>query len=46
MKDEYDFSKSERGEFYHPAAPLTPPVHLDREVLGYLSKRAVAQGLH
>ncbi|MEO8925886.1 MAG: hypothetical protein ABI306_01870 [Caulobacteraceae bacterium] len=31
MKDEYDFSKGERGKFYHPAATLTPPVHLDPE---------------
>ena len=25
MKDEYDFSKAERGKFYRPGAVLNPP---------------------
>jgi hypothetical protein len=44
MKDEYDFSHSERGKFYRPGAQLIPPVHLDPEVLSYLTARAEARG--
>jgi hypothetical protein len=44
MKDEYDFSKAERGKFHRPGAELVPPVHLEPEVLSYLSARAAAQG--
>jgi len=29
MKDEYDFSKAERGRFHRPSATLAPPVQLD-----------------
>jgi hypothetical protein len=32
MKDEYDFSKGERGKFYRPDTVFNPPVHLDAEV--------------
>ena len=44
MKDEYDFSKAERGKFYRPDAQLIPPVHLDSDILRYLSARAEARG--
>lgn len=44
MKDEYDFSKAERGKFYRPNLKLIPPVHLEPEVLDYLEKRAKAKG--
>jgi hypothetical protein len=44
MKDEYDFSKAERGRFFRPNAQLMPPVHLDPEVLSYLAERAEARG--
>lgn len=44
MKDEYDFSNAERGKFYRPGAQLIPPVHLDPEILDYLSARAEARG--
>jgi hypothetical protein len=37
MKDEYDFSKAERGKFFRPDAQLIPPLHLDPEVLSYLA---------
>ena len=37
MKDEYDFSKAQRGRFFREAAVLAPPVHLDPEVLAFLS---------
>jgi len=44
MKDEYDFSKGERGKFFRGGATLVPPIHLDPEILSYLSERAAAQG--
>ncbi len=44
MKDEYDFSKAVRGKFYRADAQLIPPVHLEAEVLDYLSARATARG--
>jgi hypothetical protein len=45
MKDEYDFSKAQRGRFYRPGAVLAPPVHLEPEVLACLSARAEARGV-
>ena len=45
MKDEYDFSTAERGKFYREGARLVPPVHLEPEVLDYLSERASARGI-
>ncbi|HXW28891.1 MAG TPA: hypothetical protein VEK55_05955 [Xanthobacteraceae bacterium] len=45
MKDEYDFSKAERGKFYRRDAILNPPVHLDAEVLAFLTARAQARGI-
>jgi hypothetical protein len=44
MKDEYDFSKAKRGRFFRPDAVLAPPVHLDPEVLAFLTIRAEARG--
>ena len=40
MKPEYDFSKAERGKFYHPDAKLKPPVYLDGEVLAFVEQIA------
>ena len=45
MKDEYDFSRAERGRFYRKDALLVPPVHLDPEVLAFLSARSQARGI-
>jgi hypothetical protein len=45
MRDEYDFSKGERGRFHRPDAVLNPPVHLDPEVLEFLTARAKARGV-
>ena len=45
MKDQYDFSKGERGKFYRPDLTLIPPVHLDPEVRDYLTERAKAKGI-
>lgn len=44
MRDEYDFSKGVRGKFYQPDAKFVPPVHLEPEVLDYLSACAKAKG--
>lgn len=45
MKDEYDFSKAERGKFYRPGAKLQLPVYLDDEVRTYLQERAKSKGV-
>ena len=45
MKKEYDFSKAQRGKFYHPDAKMNLPVYLDDEVKNYLSERASAKGI-
>lgn len=45
MRDEYDFSNAERGRFHRPDGVLTPPVHLDPEVLEFLIARAKARGV-
>jgi len=33
VKDEYDFSKAERGRFFRPGAVLVPPKHQDKDPL-------------
>ena len=45
MKDEYNFSAAERGKFFRKGARLVPPVHLEPDVLAYLSDLAVTQGI-
>lgn len=45
MKDEYDFSKAQRGKFYQPDAVANLPVYLDADVLDYLSAKAKAKGI-
>jgi hypothetical protein len=45
MKDEYDFSNAERGRFFRQDAVLLPPVHLDPDVMAFLSARAQARGM-
>ena len=40
MKKEYDFSKAERGKFYHPDALFSFPVHLEPDVNDFMSKLA------
>ena len=44
MKDEYDFSGAKRGKFFRPNLKLIPPVHLEPDVLDYLSERAYDRG--
>ena len=45
MKDEYDFSKAERGKFYRLGVQLQLPVYLDDEVRTYLQERAKSKGI-
>ena len=45
MREEYDFSKGERGKFYKPNTTINLPVYLDNEVLNYLSAKAKAKGI-
>ncbi len=45
MKQEYNFSKGERGKFYHKNAKLNLPVYLDEKVQSYLQERARSKGV-
>jgi hypothetical protein len=45
MKDEYDFSKGERGKFYRPNASHNIPLYLDSDVMEFLAKRSRDQGI-
>ena len=40
MKAEYDFSKAERGKFYHPDAVFSFPIYLKPDVNEFLSRLA------
>ena len=40
MKAEYDFSKAERGKFYHPDADFSFPIYLDPDVNEFISMLA------
>jgi len=44
MRKEYDFSKGERGKFYHPDAELNLPVFLDPDVAAFLQELAEKKG--
>lgn len=45
MKNEYDFSKAERGRFYQADAKSNLPVYLDADIQDYLSAKARAKGV-
>jgi len=40
MKAEYDFSKGERGKFYHPDAVFSFPIYLEPDVNDYMNRLA------
>jgi hypothetical protein len=40
MKKEYDFSKGERGKFYHPPVELNVPIYLEPDVAAFVRKYA------
>ena len=43
MKEQYDFSKAERGRFHRPDAKLNIPVYLESEVQDFVDKIAEAK---
>jgi hypothetical protein len=45
MRDEYDFSKGERGKFHRPGVELRLPVYLDVDVQTTLASLASARGI-
>ena len=45
MKEEYDFSKGERGKFYNPNAVFSFPVYLEPDVNDFMSKLAEEQDI-
>jgi hypothetical protein len=45
MREEYDFSKAERGKFYRPDAELSVPVYLDQALQTRLSELAQDKGV-
>jgi len=46
MKEEYDFSKGERGRFYRDGSTINIPVYLDQDVKYFLTDKAKAKGIH
>ena len=40
MKKEYDFSKGERGKFYHPDAEFNLPIYLEPEIAEFVERLA------
>ncbi len=44
MKEEYDFSKGERGKFYNKDAEFAFQVHLDPDVARYMWDLAEKKG--
>lgn len=45
MKKDYDFSKGERGKFYHTEAQFELPIYLDPDVAAFLRKVAIQKGV-
>ncbi len=45
MRDEYDFSKAQRGKFFHKDAEHHLPVYLDSKVQTTLVSIAQAKGM-
>ncbi|MDY6909356.1 MAG: hypothetical protein SWC40_05355 [Thermodesulfobacteriota bacterium] len=45
MREEYDFSKGERGKFYRPNMKLNIPIYLDEEVSTFVDQIASKKGL-
>jgi len=39
-KEKYDFSKGERGKFYHPDAEFNLPIYLEPEIAEFVEKLA------
>ncbi len=45
MRKEYDFSKGERGKFYHPDMKLNIPIYLDEQVSAFVENIASKKGI-
>ena len=45
MRKEYDFSKGERGKFYHADAQFSLLVYLDSDIEEFLRKYAEAKNI-
>ena len=45
MKENYDFSKGERGKFYRKGAVFKFPIYLDEGVQSYLVEKAEGKGI-
>lgn len=43
MRKEYDFSKGERGKFYHPNVELNLPIYLEPDVAKFVRELARAK---
>ncbi len=45
MRKKYDFSKGERGKFYHPDAEFDLPVYLEPDITEYIKAIALKKVL-
>ncbi|MBW1616737.1 MAG: hypothetical protein JRJ49_09450 [Deltaproteobacteria bacterium] len=45
MKEEYDFSKGERGKFYNSNAKFNIPVYLEPDIAEYIKKIALKENM-
>lgn len=45
MKKEYDFSKGERGKFYHPDAEFYLPIYLEQDTMAALRRLSKKKGM-
>ncbi|GLS27912.1 hypothetical protein [Marinibactrum halimedae] len=45
MRDEYDFTKGQRGKFFKPNTTMNLPVYLDHDVLVYFTDKAKSKGV-
>jgi len=45
MKKEYDFSRGERGKFYHPGAEFNLPIYLEPDIADFVKKLAAEKDI-
>lgn len=45
MREEYDFSKAERGKFYRHDLKLNLPIYLDEDVSAFVEQLASKKGV-
>ena len=45
MREEYDFSKGERGKFFRPDLKLNIPIYLEEEVAAFVERIASKKGV-